>query len=194
MPGRLYLPAEGRMLRGLGRGRRARVSRQEHGARRGAARGAWGIAERRTASHGGQSPWPVAPLPPPPLGPGSRSLLPDSAQPGIPSKGEGAETWGGARSPGKEPRSLPGPPRSRKPGDGGESVAFAPGEVAEGGLRCAACPQGVPGSAPCLRNLSALHARSQPGDRPALLWPGLRWPGASLTRPAERRAGARDAL
>lgn len=54
LPRRLYLPAEAEMLRGLGRGRRARGSRQEHGARRGGARarGARGVAGRRTASHG----------------------------------------------------------------------------------------------------------------------------------------------
>lgn len=35
LPRRLYLPAEARILRGLGRGRRARVSWQEHDAQRG---------------------------------------------------------------------------------------------------------------------------------------------------------------
>lgn len=38
LPWRLYLPAEAGILRGLGRGRRARMSRQEHDAQRGRAR------------------------------------------------------------------------------------------------------------------------------------------------------------
>lgn len=67
LPGRLYLPAESRMLRGLRGGRRARVSRQKHGARRdparARARGATGVPGRRAASHGGASRWPAAPRP-----------------------------------------------------------------------------------------------------------------------------------
>lgn len=56
LPGRLCLPAEAGMLCWLGRWRWARVSRQEHGARRdrarARARGARGVSGRRAASHG----------------------------------------------------------------------------------------------------------------------------------------------
>ncbi|CAI9169147.1 unnamed protein product [Rangifer tarandus platyrhynchus] len=45
------------------------------------------------------------PLPPP--GPGCQRLLSAAGEHRLPSEEEGAETWGGARSPGKDPRSFP---------------------------------------------------------------------------------------
>lgn len=107
LPGRLYLPAEAGILRGLGRGQRARVSRQEHDAQRGRARALALGSQAGGPSHmagrvGGQrlrGPQPAS---------GSRLLeLLRRSPPGPRSlaKGEGAETRGGARSPGRPPRS-----------------------------------------------------------------------------------------
>lgn len=45
------------------------------------------------------------PLPPP--GPGCQRLLLAAGEHRLRSEEEGAETWGGARSPGKDPRSFP---------------------------------------------------------------------------------------
>lgn len=97
LPGRLYLPAEAEMLRGLGRGRRARGSRQEHGARRGGARvGSPGGGPRHMAGRVSDQ-W--LRRPPPPPGSGCQSLLPRAGQHRLPSQGEGAENGRG-----EEPR------------------------------------------------------------------------------------------
>lgn len=190
LPGRFYLPAGSRMLRGLRRGRRARVSRQKHGAgrdlERARARGAMGVPGQRAASHGGASRWPAAPRPPAT----SRLRLPEpfpsAGQPRLPSKGEGAEKWGGARSPGKDPRSFPErksplPPRERKRGGPkGKCSLRAPGGC--GGRSLASCPprRAPPTAHQGPRNLSAFHSWVPAPETARHPWPGPRWPGASL--------------
>lgn len=104
LPGRLYLPAEARMLRRLGCGRRARGSRQEHGARRGGARararGTRGVTGWRMASHGGVSWWPAAPR----LPGTSRLRLPEPPLWRGPTPAPQQRGGGGELGRGKEPR------------------------------------------------------------------------------------------
>lgn len=190
--GRLYLPAEARMLRGLRGGRRARVSRQKHGARRdpararARARGAMGVPGQRAASHGGASRWPAAPRPPATSRLRLPEPLPSAGQHRLPSKGEGAEKWGGARSPGKDPRSFPErksplPPRGRKRGGPkGKCSLRAPGGC--GGRPLASCPprRAPPTAHQGPRNLGAFHAWVPAQETARHRWPGPRWPGASL--------------
>lgn len=77
------------------------------------------------------------PLPPP--GPGCQSLLPGAGRHRLPSREEGAENWGGATSPGKDPRSFPerkSPlrPRGRKRGRGAKGkCSLSRSEAAEAG-------------------------------------------------------------
>lgn len=144
---------------------------------RGGARGARGVAGRRAASHGGARGWPAAPRPlPPPPGAGCQSLLPDAGQHRLPSQGEGAEKRGGARSPGKDPRSFPErksprPPRGRKPGRA----------KAECRPRASCRPPRTPPTAlRGARNLSAFHDRVPAPETAWHPWPGPRWPLASL--------------
>lgn len=115
LPRRLYLPAEAGMLRGLGRGRRARGSRQQHGARRGRALGVWG---RRTASHGGASC-------------GQRLSgpchLPARAGTGSPAEGRGRRPGAGRGAPGRI--RVVSPRGNRRRGCRAEEARGAAGKV-----------------------------------------------------------------
>ncbi|CAK7319303.1 hypothetical protein VULLAG_LOCUS21808 [Vulpes lagopus] len=124
--------------------------------------------------------------------------LPGAGQRRLPSRGQGAEKWGGARSPGKDPRSFPPThprgeisapaPREETGGRWGrrESAAFARPEAAEAGPWRAARAEGAPNSAPRAAPLERLpRLGPRPGDRPAPpapgpARPGPRWPRASL--------------
>lgn len=124
--------------------------------------------------------------PPPPPGPGCQSLLPGAGRHQLPSQGEGAESWGGARNPGKDPRSFPErksplPPRGRKPGgQKGKCSLRAPGGC--GGQCLAHCPSGraPPTARQGPSNLGAFHAWVPAQETAQNPGPGPRWPGASL--------------
>ncbi|XP_057344692.1 bcl-2-binding component 3, isoforms 3/4-like [Manis pentadactyla] len=103
-----------------------------------------------------------------------------------PAKGRGAESWGGARNPGKDPRSFPErksplPPRRRKPGgQKGKCSLRAPGGC--GGRCLAHRPSGraPPTARQGPSNLGAFHAWVPAQETARNPGPGPRWPGASL--------------
>ncbi|XP_045708641.1 basic proline-rich protein-like [Phyllostomus hastatus] len=105
----------------------------------------------------------------------------------LPSEGEGAENWGGARSPGKDPRSFPErksppPPRRGRKRGGPKGKCSPASPAAAGGLVPGTMPaaEGAPNSAPRTAQLERL-SRPVPAPEPAWHpWPGPRWLGASL--------------
>lgn len=190
------------MLRGLRRGRRARVSRQQHGARRcearARARGARGVAGRRTASHGGASWWPAG-FAAPRHSPASaaRASFPARASTGCPAKGRGRRTGAGPGALGRIRAVSPrGNLRCRRAGgnEGGrrESVAFACPAAAEAGPWRTARRGGRP---PQRAEGRATGAPSTPGSpprrRPGTPGPACAGPVPASPWPPEERGRCR---